>query len=220
MCSLHWQKRTYYSIRTMSERLKSLWIAVFETTDFNTLSNESQQIRHETTYESWLTSFTMWRWKYRNFMLTTLTSQNLSRQYSVSVTKRPLYLHEDFVNLIQHCLLQWRCSWMSQQWWHSQMSLISSLQHDITTESYNSYIACLKKHYRSHMHETNVEEKKTISLLFNQLLSHTLLHCLMRSLTLSSQCTAAHRVQCTLSDSEIDEHWECEECEQCFSARQ
>ena len=47
------------------------------------------------------------------------------------------------------------------------MSLISSLQHDITTESYNSYAAYLKKHYKSHMHETNVEEKKTISLLFN-----------------------------------------------------
>ena len=70
------------------------------------------------------------------------------------------------------------------------------------------------------MHETNVEEKKTISLLFNQLLSHTLLCCLMRSLTLSSQCTAAHRVQCTFDDSEINECWECEECEQCSSARQ
>ena len=153
-------------------------------------------------------------------MLTTLTSQNLSRQYSVDVIKRSSYLHEDFISLIQHCLLQWRCSWMSQQWWLSQMSLISSLQHDIMTESYDSYTAYLKKHYRSHMHETNVEEKKTISLLFNQLLSHTLLHCLTRSLTLSSQCAAAHRVQCTLNNSKIDEHWECRECEQCFSARQ
>ena len=162
----------------------------------------------------------MQRWKYRNFMLTTLTSQNLSRQYSVSVIKRSSYLHEDFVSLIQHCLLQQRCSWMSQQWWHSQMSLISSLQHDITTENYNSYTACSRKHYRSHMHKTNVEEKKTISLLSNQLLSHTLLHCLMRSLTLSSQCTAAHRVQCTLNNSEIDECWEHRECEQCSSAKQ
>ena len=119
MCSLHWQKRTCYSIKIMSERLKSLQIAVFRTTDFNILSNESQQIRHEITYESWLTSFTMWRWKYENFMLTTLTSQNLSRQYSVSVIKRSSYLHEDFVSLIQHCLLQQRCSWMSQQQWHS-----------------------------------------------------------------------------------------------------
>ena len=153
-------------------------------------------------------------------MLTTLTSQNLSRQYSVSVIKRSSYLHEDFVDLIQHCLLQWRCSWMSQQWWYSQMSLISSLQHNIMTESYDSYTACLRKHYRSHMHEINVREKKTISLLFNQLLSHTLLHCLMRSLTLSSQCTAAHRVWCTLNNSEIDECWECRECEQCSLTRQ
>ena len=137
-------------------------------------------------------------------MLTTLTSQNLSRQYSISVTKRSSYLHEDFISLVQHCLLQQRCSWMSQQWWHSQISLISSLQYDIITENYNSYAAYLKKHYRSHMHKTNVREKKTISLLFNQLLSYTLLYCLMRSLTLSSQCVAAHRVQCTFDDSEID----------------
>ena len=153
-------------------------------------------------------------------MLTTLTSQNSDRQYSVDVIKRPSYLYEDFIDLIQHCLLQWRCSWMSQQWWHSQMSLISSLQHNIIIESYNSYTVCSKKHYRLHMYETNVREKKTISLLSNQLLSHTLLHCLMRSLTLSSQHTAAHRVQCTFNNSEINECWECRECEQCFSARQ
>ena len=153
-------------------------------------------------------------------MLTTLTSQNLSRQYSVSVTKRPPYLHKDFVSLIQHCLLQWRCSWMSQQQWHSQMSLISSLQYDIMTESYDSYAVYSKKHYRSHIHETNVEEKKTISLLFNQLLSHTFLCCLMRSLTLSPQCAAAHRVQCTLNNDEIDECWEHRECEQCSLTRQ
>ena len=119
MCSLHWQKRICYSIRTMSERLKSLQIAVFRTTDFNILLNKSQQIRHETTYESWLTSSAMQRWKYENFMLTILTSQNLSRQYSVSVTERSSYLYENFIDLIQHCLLQWRCSWMSQQQWHS-----------------------------------------------------------------------------------------------------
>ena len=153
-------------------------------------------------------------------MLTTLTSQNLSRQYSVSVIKRLSYLHKNFIDLIQHCLLQQRCSWMSQQWWHSQMSLISSLQHDITTESYNSYTAYLRKHYESHMHKINVERKKTISLLFNWLLSHTLLCCLTKSSTLSSQCTAAHRVQCTLDDSEIDECWECRECEQCSLTRQ
>ena len=153
-------------------------------------------------------------------MLTTLTSQNLSRQYSVSVTKRSSYLHENFISLIQHCLLQWRCNWISQQWWHSQISLISSLQHNITTENYNSYTAYLRKHYRSHMHETNVERRKTISLLFNWLLSYILLHCLIRSLTLSSQCAAVYRVQCTLDDSEIDECWECKEHEQCSLIRQ
>ena len=40
------------------------------------------------------------------------------------------------------------------------MSLISSLQHDITTEGYNSYTAYLKKHYRSHMHEMNFRMRK------------------------------------------------------------
>ena len=36
----------------MSERLKSLWIAEFETADFNTSLNESQQIKYETIYKS------------------------------------------------------------------------------------------------------------------------------------------------------------------------
>ena len=99
---------------------------------------------------------------------------------------------------------------------------VSSVYYSMTLwqRDYNIYAAYSRKHYRLHMHKTNVEEKKTISLLFNQLLSHTLLHCLMRSLTLSSQCTAAHRVQCTLNNSEIDECWEHRECEQCSSVRQ
>ena len=70
------------------------------------------------------------------------------------------------------------------------------------------------------MHEINAEKKKTISLLFILLLSHTLLYYLMRSLTSSSQHTAAQRVQFSSDDSEINECWEHKECEQCFSARQ
>ena len=87
-------------------------------------------------------------------------------------------------------------------------------------KDYDNYTAYLRKHYRSYKHKMNVERKKTNSLLFNLLLSHTLLHCLMRSLISSSQCTAVYRVQYTFDNSEIDEYWECEEHEQCSSVRQ
>ena len=41
MCSLHWQEKTYYSIETMSGKLRQLWIAAFMTAGFNTSSNGS-----------------------------------------------------------------------------------------------------------------------------------------------------------------------------------
>ena len=114
-------------------------------------------------------------------------------------------------------LLSMTLTWVTMTQSNEPDQLTTAWHYD---RDYNSHTAYLKKHYRSHKHEINVERKKTISLLSNLSLSYILLCCLMRSLILSSQCTTAHRVQYTSDNSEIDECWEHRECEQCFSIRQ
>ena len=87
MCSLHWQRKIYCSIRMMNEKLRQLWIAEFKTAGFSTSLSESWLTKCETTCESQHTLSEMQGQKYRNSTLTTLTSQNPCNQYNIGMAK-------------------------------------------------------------------------------------------------------------------------------------